>query len=73
MTDAKVRWLVESLMRAVEASLAVEDAREKHDGYDFDYFHSSEIRARDIAAEEFGKHLNEYIDQRIQAATGARP
>lgn len=73
MRDAEVRWLVEAMMKAIEASLEVEDARKKHEGYDFDYFHSSEISARDIAVEEFGKQLNEYIDQRIQSATGAKP
>lgn len=73
MKETDIIMLVDSLMRAMESALEESDAREKYDGYDWGYHGYPLIQAKEEAAERFGKLLADYIDQRIQVATGARP
>lgn len=73
-TDSlSLRCLVQALGEFLEAEAVERREREAFVGYSWDHFGQSLIKQREEAAAEFGKRLDEYIDTRIQAATGAAP
>lgn len=68
-----VRCLVEAFQEAAEAERQEKEARENYDGYSWGYHGHRFIERRERAAEKLQRIFDEYIDQRIEAATGARP
>ena len=72
MTPAEMELLITALLDAMEASLNEKDAIAEVNAKDGTKVIERAMRARDRAFALFGDRLNEYIDQRIQAATGAR-
>lgn len=71
--DAQVHNLLEALANYTAADSAERAAREAYEGYEWGYHGYSYIEARAKAAFEFRQCMDEYVDSRIQAATGARP
>lgn len=51
-----------------DAKREEEEARAKYDGPSWGYWGASYIEAKEEAAEELQKRLDEYVDERIQAA-----
>lgn len=68
---SKIRCLVEALGELATAQAEERTAREKFiagGGYSWGYHGQSYLKAIDKAAEELSTRLDEYIDERVQAA-----
>jgi hypothetical protein len=64
----KIECLIEALDRYWDAKQEEEDARARYGGPSWGYFGRSYVDAKDRAAEEIQKRLDEYVDARISAA-----
>jgi hypothetical protein len=64
----KIECLIEALDRYWDAKREEEEARAQYEGRSWGYFGRSYVDAKESAAEEIQKRLDEYIDGRIAAA-----
>ena len=64
----KIECLIEALDRYWDAKREEEEERERYEGRSWGYFGRHLIEAKEDAAEDIQKRLDEYIDARIAAA-----
>jgi hypothetical protein len=63
----KIECLIEAMDRYWDAKREEEEARANYHGPSWGYFGRSYVDAKESAAEEIQKRLDEYIDARIAA------
>jgi hypothetical protein len=68
----EIETLIWSLKLAIEKETRLQQARDKYQGYSFDYFFNSDIEATRDAAVDFARRLTEYIDKRVAEALAKR-
>lgn len=64
--------VLNALNRVIDSTNEHDKARDKFDGYSWDYHGAGYIIERDQARADFGERLNTYIDQRIAVALAPR-
>lgn len=62
----QIESLIQALDNYYDAKKEEEEARERYDGRSWGYFGRSLIEAKERAAEDIQKRLDEYIDRRIR-------
>lgn len=66
--SADITNVLNALARVIDSTNEHDRARDKYDGYSWDYVGHSLIWQRDQARDDFAKRLDAYIDQRIEDA-----
>lgn len=64
--------VLNALARVIDSTNEHDKARDRFDGYSWDYHGAGYIIERDQARNAFAKRLDVYIDQRVDARLAAR-